>query len=178
MHYSNDDAFHLLQILCLGQCFDSKLSFIRLSDGGMLVSLDGSSYTTYMKEESNNYRIVIGNRTCIFEKENDPTLLRWAYCHHDDCLWLVICLFWSLKGFHSDYFEQKIGMVNTCRSPSAGKLLNYSVEDGAHVYAGDAYAEIEVMKMVMELRVTETGWQVIQTSKNCFNANLWSFITW
>lgn len=90
----------------------------RLSDGGMLVSLDGSSYTTYMKEESNSYRIVIGNRTCIFEKENDPTLLR---------------------------------------SPSAGKLLNYSVEDGAHVYAGDAYAEIEVMKMVMELRVTETG---------------------
>ena len=44
------------------------------------------------------------------------------------------------------------------RSPSTGKLLSYLVEDGAHVYAGDVYAEIEVMKMVMELRVAETGW--------------------
>ena len=44
------------------------------------------------------------------------------------------------------------------RSPSAGKLLNYMIDDGGHVFAGDVYAEIEVMKMVMELRVTENGW--------------------
>jgi len=49
---------------------------IRLSDGGLLVSIDGSSYTTYMREDVSNYRIVIGNKTCIFEKENDPTVLR------------------------------------------------------------------------------------------------------
>lgn len=49
----------------------------RLSDGGLLVSIDGSSYTTYMREEVNSYRIVIGNKTCIFEKENDPTALRY-----------------------------------------------------------------------------------------------------
>lgn len=48
----------------------------RLSDGGMLLSLDGASYTTYMKEEVDRYRIVIGNQTCVFEKENDPSLLR------------------------------------------------------------------------------------------------------
>jgi len=41
------------------------------------VSIDGSSYTTYMREELNSYRIVIGNKTCIFEKENDPTALRF-----------------------------------------------------------------------------------------------------
>jgi len=45
-----------------------------------------------------------------------------------------------------------------CRTTSAGKLVNYCVEDGGHVFAGDVYAEIEVMKMVMELRVTESGW--------------------
>ena len=28
------------------------------------------------------------------------------------------------------------------------------------MFAGDVYAEIEVMKMVMELRVTENGWYV------------------
>ncbi|KAL9876922.1 acetyl-CoA carboxylase isoform 1-T1 [Glossina fuscipes fuscipes] len=90
----------------------------RLSDGGLLLSLDGASYTTYMKEEVDRYRIVIGNQTCVFEKENDPSLLR---------------------------------------SPSAGKIINLLVEDGAHVNKGQAYAEIEVMKMVMTLTSQECG---------------------
>lgn len=30
------------------------------------------------------------------------------------------------------------------RSPSAGKLTQYTVEDGGHVEAGDSYAEMEV----------------------------------
>ncbi|XP_058238549.1 acetyl-CoA carboxylase 1 isoform X2 [Hemibagrus wyckioides] len=99
----------------------------RLSDGGLLLSYDGSSYTTYMKEEvdrcdtyttSQKYRITIGNKTCVFEKENDPSLLR---------------------------------------SPSAGKLIQYTVEDGGHVFAGQCYAEIEVMKMVMTLTAVESG---------------------
>lgn len=29
-----------------------------------------------MREEVDRYRIVIGNQTCVFEKENDPSLLR------------------------------------------------------------------------------------------------------
>lgn len=90
----------------------------RLSDGGMLLSLEGASYTTYMKEEVDRYRIVIGNQTCVFEKENDPSVLR---------------------------------------SPSAGKLVNLLVEDGAHLNKGQPYAEIEVMKMVMTLIANENG---------------------
>ncbi|XP_065368602.1 acetyl-CoA carboxylase isoform X2 [Calliphora vicina] len=90
----------------------------RLSDGGMLLSFDGASFTTYMKEEVDRYRIVIGNQTCVFEKENDPSLLR---------------------------------------SPSAGKLINLLIEDGAHVNKGQVYAEIEVMKMVMTLTSVEAG---------------------
>uniref|UniRef100_A0A3Q3IDI1 acetyl-CoA carboxylase n=1 Tax=Monopterus albus TaxID=43700 RepID=A0A3Q3IDI1_MONAL len=90
----------------------------RLSDGGLLLSYDGSSYTTYMKEEVDRYRITIGNKTCVFEKENDPSLLR---------------------------------------SPAAGKLIQYTVEDGGHVFAGQCYAEIEVMKMVMTLTAGESG---------------------
>ncbi|XP_030077913.1 acetyl-CoA carboxylase 1 isoform X2 [Microcaecilia unicolor] len=90
----------------------------RLSDGGLLLSYDGSSYTTYMKEEVDRYRITIGNKTCVFEKENDPSILR---------------------------------------SPSAGKLIQYVVEDGGHVFAGQCYAEIEVMKMVMTLTAAESG---------------------
>ncbi|XP_059573388.1 acetyl-CoA carboxylase 1 isoform X3 [Alligator mississippiensis] len=90
----------------------------RLSDGGLLLSYDGSSYTTYMKEEVDRYRITIGNKTCVFEKENDPSILR---------------------------------------SPSAGKLIQYVVEDGGHVFAGQCFAEIEVMKMVMTLTAAESG---------------------
>ncbi|XP_053219260.1 acetyl-CoA carboxylase 2 isoform X2 [Podarcis raffonei] len=90
----------------------------RLNDGGLLLSYDGNSYTTYMKEETDRYRITIGNKTCDFEKENDPTLL--------------------------------------C-SPSAGKLLQYTVDDGGHVCVGHSYAEIEVMKMVVTLAVEESG---------------------
>ncbi|XP_064837408.1 acetyl-CoA carboxylase isoform X3 [Oncorhynchus masou masou] len=90
----------------------------RLSDGGLLLSYDGSSYTTYMKEEVDRYRITIGNKTCVFEKENDPSLLR---------------------------------------SLSAGKLIQYNVEDGGHVFSGQCYAEIEVMKMVMTLTALESG---------------------
>uniref|UniRef100_A0A4W3HCG2 acetyl-CoA carboxylase n=1 Tax=Callorhinchus milii TaxID=7868 RepID=A0A4W3HCG2_CALMI len=90
----------------------------RLSDGGLLLSYDGSSYTTYMKEEIDRYRITIGNKTCVFEKENDPSLLR---------------------------------------SPSAGKLIQYNIEDGGHVFSGECFAEIEVMKMVMTLTAQASG---------------------
>lgn len=79
-----------------------------------------------MKEEVDRYRIVIGNQTCVFEKENDPTLLR---------------------------------------SPSAGKLISYIIDDGGHVNKGQAYAEIEVninfnkkdMKLIMLLSGYENG---------------------
>lgn len=51
----------------------------------------------------------------MFEKENDPSLLR---------------------------------------SPSAGKLIQYTVEDGGHVFAGQCYAEIEVcVGEVLQLHV-------------------------
>ena len=49
-------------------------------------------------------------------------------------------------------------MFLSARAPSTGKLINFLVEDGGHVVAGDVYAEIEVMKMVMELKVEEIGW--------------------
>ena len=83
------------------------------------------------------YRITIGHQTCIFDKENDPTILR---------------------------------------APSAGKLLQYTVEDGGHVFSGQSYAEIEVMKMVMSLNVTESGWYVRKRRKQyiiaCYSTTL------
>ncbi|CAF1116980.1 unnamed protein product [Rotaria sordida] len=90
----------------------------RMKDGGILLNLDGSSYVTFMKDEVDSYRIIVNNKTCVFQKENDPSILR---------------------------------------SPSAGKLLHYTVEDGGAIEAGQVYAEIEVMKMVTELRCPLKG---------------------
>jgi len=46
----------------------------------------------------------------------------------------------------------------TClRTDVAGKLVKRLVSDGAHVTKGQPYAEIEVMKMLMPLKVDESG---------------------
>ncbi|WAR55326.1 hypothetical protein PtB15_6B65 [Puccinia triticina] len=75
---------------------------------------------------------------------------------------------------HTVYWREEVGalrlMVNskTClieqesdptqlRSPSPGKLVRFLVESGDHVKAGQAYAEIEVMKMYMPLVASEDG---------------------
>ncbi|KAG8990813.1 acetyl-coenzyme-A carboxylase, partial [Tulasnella sp. 427] len=75
---------------------------------------------------------------------------------------------------HSVYWREEVGatrlMVDakTClieqendptqlRSPSPGKLVRFLVDSGEHINAGDTYAEIEVMKMIMPLVATEDG---------------------
>eukprot|EP00127_Corallochytrium_limacisporum_P002994 Clim_evm41s144 gene=Clim_evmTU41s144 len=50
------------------------------------------------------------------------------------------------------------------RTPSPGKLVRYLVPDEGHVKSGQAYAEIEVMKMYMPLVASESG--VLRQSKN------------
>ncbi|KAL4711329.1 hypothetical protein ACJJTC_019170 [Scirpophaga incertulas] len=53
-----------------------ELEVHKLTDGGTLLSVDGASFTTYLKDEVDKYRIVIGNQTVVFEKEKDPSKLR------------------------------------------------------------------------------------------------------
>ena len=50
----------------------------KMSDGGLLVVLGDSAYTVHMKEEVDHYRFVISGKTIVFEKENDPRILRSA----------------------------------------------------------------------------------------------------
>ncbi|TXT13716.1 hypothetical protein VHUM_01083 [Vanrija humicola] len=89
-----------------------------LSDGGLLISLEGASHTVYFREEVGAMVISIDSKTTMIEDERDPTQLR---------------------------------------SPSPGKLVRFLVESGDHVDAGDAYAEIEVMKMIMPVTAGESG---------------------
>ncbi|KAJ3190595.1 acetyl-coenzyme-A carboxylase [Irineochytrium annulatum] len=90
----------------------------KLADGGLLILLDGKTHVVYAKEDSHSTSMTLDSKTCILEKENDPTQLR---------------------------------------SPSPGKLIRFLVDEGAHLNAGDAYAEIEVMKMYMPLMASESG---------------------
>ena len=75
---------------------------------------------------------------------------------------------------HSVYWSEEIGAVRmsvdgkTClleqendptqlRTPSPGKLVRFSVENGEHVKKGQTFAEVEVMKMFMPLMAQEDG---------------------
>lgn len=89
-----------------------------LSDGGLLVLLNGRSHNVYWKEEVGATRLSVDGKTCLLEQENDPTQLR---------------------------------------TPSPGKLVKFTVENGAHVKKGQAFAEVEVMKMYMPLIAQEDG---------------------
>ena len=53
-----------------------EVQVYQMSDGQLLLSIDGHSHTTYMHEEAEGYRVVVGHQTVIFEKENDPSILR------------------------------------------------------------------------------------------------------
>lgn len=90
----------------------------KMSDGCLLTSVDGLSLSSYLKEEAERFRLTIENKTVVFEKESDLTILR---------------------------------------SPTAGKLLGFCVNDGVRVDSGQPFAEMEVMKMIMCLRTVESG---------------------
>jgi len=89
-----------------------------LSDGGLLVLLNGRSHSVYWKEEVGATRLSVDGKTCLLEQENDPTQLR---------------------------------------TPSPGKLVNFTIENGEHVKKGQAFAQVEVMKMYMPLIAQEDG---------------------
>lgn len=81
---------------------------------------------------------------------------------------------------HNVYWKEEVGATRlsvdskTClleqendptqlRTPSPGKLVKFTVENGEHVKAGQAFAEVEVMKMYMPLITQEAG--VVQLIK-------------
>ncbi|KAH9830870.1 Acetyl-CoA carboxylase [Teratosphaeria destructans] len=75
---------------------------------------------------------------------------------------------------HNVYWKEEVGAIRmsvdskTCmleqendptqlRTPSPGKLVKFSVENGEHVKKGQPFAEVEVMKMYMPLLAQEDG---------------------
>ncbi|OAF72148.1 hypothetical protein A3Q56_00089 [Intoshia linei] len=95
-----------------------EVNIHKVLDGGLLLTINKCSHMVYVKECPTSYVSMINNKTCVFMKAMDPSLLM---------------------------------------SPTTGKLVRYLVEDGDHVNANDVYAEVEVMKMIMELKVVYSG---------------------
>ncbi|KAF2276297.1 acetyl-CoA carboxylase [Westerdykella ornata] len=75
---------------------------------------------------------------------------------------------------HNVYWKDEVGATRvsidgkTClleqendptqlRTPSPGKLVRFTVENGAHIKQGESFAEVEVMKMYMQLTAQEDG---------------------
>ncbi|KAB8301664.1 hypothetical protein EYC80_003499 [Monilinia laxa] len=75
---------------------------------------------------------------------------------------------------HNVYWKEEVGATRlsvdskTClleqendptqlRTPSPGKLVKFTVENGEHIKAGQPFAEVEVMKMYMPLIAAEDG---------------------
>lgn len=69
--------------------------------------------------------MIIGKTLTIFEKENDPSILR---------------------------------------SKNAGRFLQYLKKDGEHISTGEVFAEMESMKMVINLEVPKAGGRLVQVS--------------
>lgn len=46
------------------------------SDSGFLMSLDSKSFVVYLKDDVDGCRMSLDGKTCIFESENDPTILK------------------------------------------------------------------------------------------------------
>lgn len=51
------------------------------------------------------------------------------------------------------------------RSQNAGRLLQYLKKDGEHVSVGEIYAEIESMKMVINLEVKKAGGRLLHVAQ-------------
>lgn len=59
-------------------CNDSILSLDvhQMSGDGLLIGHESASYMTYCHDEPQGYRTVINNRTMLFSKEIDPSVLK------------------------------------------------------------------------------------------------------
>eukprot|EP00741_Cyanophora_paradoxa_P025193 tig00000350_g24318.t1 len=112
-----------------------------LSDGGLLILLDGKSHVVYAKEEVGGLRLVIDGKTAIFPNEYDPTQLRSQMTGK-----LVRHLLED--GAHvkagASYAEIEVmKMYMPLVAPESGRIHYHKVE-GSVLEAGDLIAVLEL----------------------------------
>lgn len=101
-----------------GSC--KEVEIYEMIDGGLLISLDGSSYTTYMCDDIERVRIEIDHQTVVFEKDIDPSILRSPSAGK---LVNLLVTDGSHLDKNQDYAEIEVmKMVMTLRTPIPGRI--------------------------------------------------------
>ncbi|XP_070619443.1 LOW QUALITY PROTEIN: acetyl-CoA carboxylase 2 [Erythrolamprus reginae] len=113
----------------------------RLNDGGLLLSYNGNSYITYMKEEPDRYRITIGNKSCDFEKEKDPSLLRAPSA--GKLLHYTVEDGGHIYGGHS-YAEMEVMKMVVSLTVEESGIIRYVRRPGTLLEAGCVVARLEL----------------------------------
>jgi len=72
-----------------------------MTDGGMMVSIGDTTYTSFLKDEVSGYRVIMNGKTCVFQKENDPTILRYEDSFLLFVILLQITFPWQTDKFYS-----------------------------------------------------------------------------
>jgi acetyl-CoA carboxylase / biotin carboxylase 1 len=67
---------HQLRLMFHPKSESVLISAKKMTDGGLLLNIDGKSHTAYVKSEGDNYRVTIDGKTCILESEQDPTTVK------------------------------------------------------------------------------------------------------
>eukprot|EP00741_Cyanophora_paradoxa_P025663 tig00000385_g24767.t1 len=112
-----------------------------LSDGGLLVLLDGKSHVVYAREEVGGLRLLLDGRTCQFPKEYDPSQLRSQMTGK-----LVRHLLedGAHVGAGAPYAEIEVmKMYMPLVAPEAGRI-SYRKVEGSVLEAGDLIATLEL----------------------------------
>ena len=166
-------------IVAYGNCFDGERQFVELLQKGQLpprsllkmthpieLILDGVKYKLICtRKGQNTFQIELDGRSDAFVVTNVRILSDGGYLIELGGQSHVAYL--TNKGDVATGMRLNVGGSNVTFSPDydpsslrtdvAGKLVKKLVSDGSHVKKGEPYAEIEVMKMFMPLKVEEAG---------------------
>ncbi|GMH57545.1 hypothetical protein TrST_g3967 [Triparma strigata] len=166
-------------IVAFGSCLDSEKEFLESAEKGQIPSatllnpikkfeliFDGTKYLlTSVRSGPNNFAIYSTANSDSYLSVNIRLLSDGGYLISVGGSSLVVYVLSNIGS--PGGFKISVGGVNVAFTPDydpetlatdvAGKLVKQLVPDGSHLNRGDAYAEIEVMKMFLPLTVPESG---------------------
>lgn len=112
-----------------------------LRDGGLLMQLDGNSHVIYAETEAAGTRLLINGRTCLLQKEHDPSkLLADTPCK--------LLRFLVVDGSHvvSDTPYAEVEVMKMCMPlllPASG-VIHFVMPEGQAMQASDLIARLDL----------------------------------
>ncbi|KIH68854.1 Carbamoyl-phosphate synthase L chain, ATP binding domain protein [Ancylostoma duodenale] len=117
-----------------------------LGDGSLLVTHQERSYTCHLEETSDKFKVTIGRSIVVFEKDNDPTILKSPY-----------------TGKLLGYKKQNRLCDRSLDSPIHSHLTILYYQEWVGV--GAVYASVESMKLVFNVEVKKAPGRLEHVAK-------------